>query len=65
MDAGGDETIGVVAEEDVRHEVDEAGGEEERSAEDGDAGGDFGAYVLAARDEGGPDYDARHDEDVG
>jgi hypothetical protein len=65
VDAGGDETIGVVAQKDVGHKIDEAGGEKECTSEDGDAGGDFGADMLAARDEGGPDHDARHDEDVG
>ncbi len=65
MDAGCDETVGVVAEEDVGDEVDEAGGEEESAAEDGDVRGEFWADMFAAGYQSDPEDDARYDECVG
>ena len=65
VDAGGDETIGVVAQKDVGHKIDEAGGEKECTSEDGDAGGEFGTHVSATGDEAGPCHDADNDEEIG
>lgn len=62
---GGDEAVGVVAEEDVRDEVDEAGCKQESTTEDGDGGGEFGADLAAAGYERDPGNDAYNDEDVG
>ena len=65
VEVGGDETIGVVAQEDVGHEVDEAGGKEECPAKDGDVVHQFRTDVTAAGNEEGPHEDAHDDEGIG
>ena len=65
VDAGGDETVGVVAEEDVRHKVDETGCKQERTTKDGDGGGESCSDMFAAGDQSHPADDADDDEDVG
>ena len=65
VEVGGDEAVGVVGKEDVWDEVDEAGGEEESTTEDGDVVHQFGADVTSAGNEEGPRDDAHDDEGVG
>ena len=54
VDAGSDETVGFVAQKDVRNEVDEAGSEKESSSKDGDIRGEFLADVFSAWYQSGP-----------
>ena len=65
VDAGGDETVGVVAEEDVRHKVDETGCKQKCTTEDGDGGGESCSDMFAAGDQSHPADNADDDEDVG
>lgn len=65
VDAGGNETVGVVTEEDVRHKVDETRCKQECTTEDGDGGGESCSDMFTAGDQSHPADNADDDEDVG
>jgi hypothetical protein len=65
VEIGGNEAVGVIGEEHVGHQVDEAGGKEKSSTEDVDGIHEPRRHMPAAGDEQGPRDDAYNDERVG